>query len=414
MATRRSNGEGTAPRKRADGRWHIRIRTTQTATGTPTRKDLYGKTRAEVVAKARAYRKQLDEGVFAGTGSQTLHQWAEYWLEDIQAAKVRPQTLAGYRGYLERWTYTTPIARKPLDRIKPADIEHIYTRMRACGLKESTVAHMHRVLSMCFKAAVTNDILLRSPLDRVTKPQIEKFNPVVLSPEQARQMVQALKNDDKWGATHTLNLTLGLRQGERLGLIWDDVNLDAGTLRVERTIVMKLWEHGCTHSGRQPTCGRKNGGDCPQRHNGGFVMGPPKNRAGTRTIPLPNQLVDILKHHKVQQRRRQLEAGTRWVGAIDAAGKKWDLVFTNSRGQLIRPNEDWKAWNSFTINQGVKGMRVHDARHTAATVLLSMGVSPQVTMDIMGWSSPSMLARYQHVLDEMRREATDKIASALF
>lgn len=414
MATRRSNGEGSTPRKRKDGRWQINIQTNQTSTGTETRKTLYGRTRAEVVAKARTYRRQLEAGLLADSSNQTLHNWAETWLTTIAPQRVRPQTLATYRGYITRWVYTTPVAGKQLDQIKPKDIEHLYQRMRAAGMKESTVHHLHRVLAICFKAAVTNDLLARNPMDRVPKPQVETFNPVVLSPAKARQLITALEDDEEWGLTHTINLALGLRQGERLGLCWEDINFETGTMRIERTIIMQTWKHGCTPAGKPPTCGRKTGNACPQRHGGGFLMGPPKNKAGARTVPLPAPILTRLKEHRTQQRRLRLALGKDWVGALDATGKQWDLVFTDSFGRLIRPNYDWKAWNRFTTAQGVEGMRVHDARHTAATVLLSMGVSPQVTMDIMGWSSPSMLGRYQHVLDEMRAEAAQKVAGALF
>lgn len=76
------------------------------------RKDIYGKIRAEVVAEARAYRRQLETGVLSDTGNQTLRQWEGYWLEHIQAQRVRPQTLAACRGYLQRWTCTTTVAGK--------------------------------------------------------------------------------------------------------------------------------------------------------------------------------------------------------------------------------------------------------------------------------------------------------------
>lgn len=414
MATRRSNGEGTTPRKRADGRWVIQIRTSQTSTGAETRKTLYGRTRAEVVAKARTYRRQLETGILADTANQTFQQWAEHWLEHIAAHRVRPQTLRIYQGYLQRWVYTTPTASKQLQAIKPKDIEHLYQRMRDAGMKESTVHHLHRILAICFKAAVTNDILARTPMDRVPKPQVETFEPVVLSPAKARELIAALEDDEDWGLTHTMNLALGLRQGERLGLCWDDVDFGAGTLRVERTIIMQTWKHGCTDDDQGPVCGRKTGAACPQRAGGGFIMGPPKNKAGARLVPLPAPILTRLKAHKVNQRSLRLALGQEWVGAVDTEGRAWDLIFTDHYGRLIRPNYDWQAWHDFTTRHGVEGMRVHDARHTAATVLLSMGVSPQVTMSIMGWSSPSMLGKYQHVLDEMRAEAAQKVAGALF
>lgn len=414
MATRRSNGEGSTPRKRKDGRWQINVQTSQTTGGSTHRKTLYGRIRAEVVAKARSYRKHLETGILADTGNQTLHSWAETWRTHIAAQRVRPQTLSSYRGYIQRWVNPTPIAQKQLENIKPKDIEYLYQRMRDVGIKEATVHHLHRVLAICFKAAVTNDIIARNPLDRIPKPQAETFEPVVLSPVKARELIAALEDDDEWGLTHTINLALGLRQGERLGLCWSNLDTKTGTLQVERTIIMQTWKHGYAPNGKDTVCGRKTGSACPQRHGGGFIMGPPKNKAGTRLVPLPTPILTRLKTHKVNQRRLRLPTGRDWVGAIDANGKEWDLIFTDHYGRLIRPNYDWKAWNEFTTKHGIEGMRVHDARHTAATVLLSMGVSPQVTMSIMGWSSPSMLGRYQHVLDEMRAEAAEKVTGALF
>lgn len=139
-------------------------------------------------------------------------------------------------------------------------------------MKESTVHHLHRILAICFKAAVANDILARNPMGRVPKPQVETFDPVVLSPAKARELIATLEDDEDWG--HTMNLALGLRQGERLGLCWDDVDFEADTLRVERTIIMQTWKHGCTHKGKEPACGRRRGTACPQRYGGGFIKGP--------------------------------------------------------------------------------------------------------------------------------------------
>lgn len=411
--TRRSNGEGTAPRKRADGRWVIQIRTHQTQTGKEIRKDIYGKTRADVVRKARDYRKQLENGILAENGNYTFKQWAEHWLV-VKAKTVRPQTLTAYRGYLERWAYPTPLANKKLPNIRPQDIENVYECMRAAGLKESTVNHMHRVFRICFTHAVRNDYLARTPMDRVVTPIKEDFEPVVLSPAKARSLMNALEGHPHQ-ASLTLNLALGLRQGERLGLCWEDIDFHAGTLKIERTIIHEPWKHGCGQdTAGVPQCGKGHAQYCPQRHSGGFRMGPPKNKAGVRTIPLPEPILLILRAHRSQQRKTRLALGKGWVGAKDHEGRAWDLVFTRLDGRFVNFNSDWKMWHEFTTGQGVEGMRVHDARHTAATVLLAMGVSPQVTMDIMGWSSPSMLGRYQHVLDEMKQDAVGKMAGVLF
>ena len=414
MATRRSNGEGSAPYKRPDGRWQIKIRTTQTTTGQPHRKTIYGKTRAEAVSKAKEYTNNLESGVKADTTKTTLHNWSEHWLNHIASQRVREQTLKSYRGYMERWAYPTTTATMPLTKIKPVHIDAIYQRMREHGLSENTVNHMHKVLSICFKAAVDRDLLAKSPMDRVPLPQFEAYEPKIATPAQAQAMVKELRNDEENGLAFTVALALGPRQGERLALCWDDIDLSTGKIHIRHGVVMRTWKHGCAPEGEAPRCGRKQCSYCPQRWGGGFVMGPPKNRAGVRENILPGPLIQMFKEHKARQHRRQLEAGREWVGAVDAYGKSWDLVFTDRRGRLVRPNDDWRAWRAFTAKHGLEGMRVHDARHTAATLLLAMGVAPQVTMDMLGWSSPEMLRRYQHVLDDMRIEAAGKVSTALF
>ena len=99
------------------------------------------------------------------------------------------------------------------------------------------------------------------------------------------------------------------------------------------------------------------------------------------------------------------------------AGTEWedhDLVFAQPNGRPIDPRRDWAAWKTLCDSAGVRASRVHDARHTAATLLLVQGVSPRVVMDVMGWSDQRMLLRYQHVVDALRRDAADRMGSALW
>jgi integrase len=91
-----------------------------------------------------------------------------------------------------------------------------------------------------------------------------------------------------------------------------------------------------------------------------------------------------------------------------------DLVFCQRNGNALQASADWRAWKAFLKGAGVPEVRVHDARHTAATLLLLMGVDGRVVMDMMGWSVASMLKRYQHVLDEMKIEAAKRVGDALW
>lgn len=407
--TRRDNGEGSTPFQRADGRWQISIRVSNTTTGKPIRKTFTKKTRTEVVNAAKKYRNGLAQGVLADPARTTFGAWIQNWLDTIAARRVRERTLHGYRGYLRRWVLTQPEAKVPMETLSSVHVERIEERMRAAGRSETTVLQVHRILSKLLSDAVARGRLGRNPMLGIQAPKAEKFHPTVITPAKARELVTAAGDDDVWGPCFMLALALGPRQGERLGLCWDDLDLETGSVRIRRELGVLPWKHGCTRGG----CGRAPS-KCPHRHGGGFQMMETKSESGARTAALPSQLVAALKRQKAAQARWKVEEGTNWVGFVDSEGVAWDLVFTRRNGRPIDNKVDRAAWKEFTEAHGVEGMRVHDARHTAATVLLALGVDPRVVMDVMGWSQSSMLTRYQHVLDEMKVSAASKVGDALF
>lgn len=175
----------------------------------------------------------------------------------------------------------------------------------------------------------------------------------------------------------------------------------AATVTVRQQAQRRPWQHGCADE----PCGRKPA-RCPQRHGGGIVYDTPKSRAGGRTLALPSQLVDTLKVHRQRQREERLRAGSRW--------QDHGLVFTHLDGRSIDPADHSQAWRAILAEAGVRPARLHDARHTAATLLLVQGVDPRVVMALMGWSHLSLTTRYQHVVPELARDAADRIGEALW
>ncbi len=123
--------------------------------------------------------------------------------------------------------------------------------------------------------------------------------------------------------------------------------------------------------------------------------GLPKSKAGRRRVGLPPALVELLTAHRAEQDVERAVAGSLWV--------ETDRVFTNELGEAIKPNTDYHAWKALLKRSGVRDARLHDARHTAATVLLVLGVPERTVMGIMGWSRTGVAARYQHVSDPIRR-----------
>lgn len=414
--TRRPKGEGTAPRLQADGRWRAELTIGTDGNGKRQRVVVYGTTKKECGQNLRAAIKARDEGILINGRPPTLGEWMHHWTENIAATKVRPRTLVNYQSYIRNWVDTSKVAKVRLDKLTPEHLEQIYKPMRDAGRSESTVAQLHRILSRALTIAVRRGRMATNPAKRMDAPQQAAFDPEVLSPDDARKL-RAAAEKAPGGARWLIALALGLRQGEALGLAWDKVDLDGLQLHVHRELYSLPWKHGCPEAEKEPDnkkpCGRR-ADHCKDRRDGGRFVGDPKSAAGRRTVPLPEQLVPFLEKHRAEQLRARAEEGTRWVGFTAASGETLDLVFSQRNGKDIQASKDWAAWKEFLKASGVPEVRVHDARHTAATLLLLMGVDGRVVMDIMGWSVGSMLKRYQHVLDVMRIEAAKKMGAALW
>lgn len=191
-----------------------------------------------------------------------------------------------------------------------------------------------------------------------------------------------------------------LRQGEALGLKWEHVDLDTDLLRIRRNRLRPKYEHGCGG-----TCDRK-AGYCPERKQTRANTGPTKSRAGRRVVGLPEPLIVLLKVHMARQAAERTAARQLWHD------EGW--VFAKPDSRPLNPNTDYHEWKALIEEAGLPERRLHDARHTAATVLAILAVPTPTAMAIMGWSSAEMAARYQHVLDSIREGVADQVGDLLW
>lgn len=422
MTTRRPKGEGTAPRLQPDGRWRAELTIGTRSDGKRNRVVVYGTTKTECSRNLRAAIKNRDDGILLEGRAPTLGEWMHHWVDNIAPIKVaggkgcRPRTLVGYRSYIRTWVDSSPVAKVRLDKLTPEHLEQLYKPLRDLNRSESTVAQLHRIISRALTVAVRRGRAGTNAAQRMEAPQPAEYEPDILTPDDARKLRRAAETAPD-GARWLVALALGLRQGEALALAWDKIDLDAGLLHVHRELYSLPWKHGCPESEAKPKderpCGRR-ADHCKQRHSGGRFVGTPKSDAGKRTLSLPGQLVDELRRHKAAQIRTRAEEGPRWRGFTAASGETLELVFCQRSGNAYQASKDWQAWKAFLKAAGVPAVRVHDARHTAATLLLLMGVDGRVVMDMMGWSVASMLKRYQHVLDVMKVDAAKKVGDALW
>lgn len=379
MGGRAGNGESSVQRDE-NGRWHGYVSLGNGADGRRDRRHVSGAKRAEVVAMVRALEAQRAAGTVTTAGRPpTVAEWLEHWLSTIATRRVRYSTLTGYRGYI-RNRIVPAIGHLRLDRLQPEHVEQMYVELEAAGLAAASILQCHRILSRALKVALQRGRVGRNVCTLVDAPSVRREEVEPLTGDDARAILTTAagtRNAARWSVA----LALGLRQGEALGLTWSAIELDAGTLSVRQAL---------------------------QRQTGvGLVMVPPKSRAGTRTIMLPDPLVEALRAHRAAQLAERLHAGTAWTDH--------DLVFARENGQPIDPTVDHRDWTRLLAAAGVRHARLHDARHTAATLLLQQGVPARVVMQVLGHSQITLtLGTYSHVVPELAKEAADGMANALW
>jgi len=398
--TRQANGLGSVYRG-ADGRWHGRVSMGVRDDGTADRRHVSAKTEAEAKRKVRDLEKRRDAGTITTAGrALTVGQWLTFWLETIAARKVAPSTYDGYESKVHH-RLIPGLGAHRLDRLQPEHVEAFYLRCEADGLSPATVLQLHRILSRALKVAMQRGRVNRNVCGLVDAPSLQRAEVEPLTQAEARQLLMAAmgrRNAARWSVA----LALGLRQGEALGLVWDDVDLSRGIVRIREQLQRQRWRHGCGE-----TCGKRRGADCPKRHGGGLVKKPPKSRAGRRTIVLPAQLAEAMRDHYQQQCAERAIARELW--------EDHDLVFAQQSGKPIDPRADWAAWKALLKSAGVRDARLHDARHTAATLLLAAGVPARVVMELLGHSQISLtLGTYSHVVPELASEAASRMDVALW
>ena len=404
---RKKRAEGTrAPNMTAsiyegsDGRWHGRVTMGVRDDGRPDRRHVSAKTESEVIRKVRELEKDRDAGRVKRPGrGWTVEKWLDHWLENIAAGSVRPKTYAGYQTTVRR--HLIPgIGGHRTDRLQAEHIEKLYAAMRAKSLKAGTVHHAHRTLRAALNEAVRRGQIVKNPVLVARPPRLEEEEIEPFTVEEA-QRILAIAAKRRNGVRYAVALAIGLRQGEALGLQWSDVNERAGTLTIRRALQRHTWRHGCGGE-----CGKKRGADCPKRFGGGLAIVDTKSKAGRRVIGVPRPLMKALVAHKEAQQQEQKWAGDLWSGA------GW--VFAQPTGKPLDPRADYEDWRELLKAADVRPARLHDARHTAATMLLVLKVPTRAVMDVMGWSNASMTGRYQHVPAEVLTGIAKQVGGLLW
>ncbi|MBU7597357.1 tyrosine-type recombinase/integrase [Streptomyces sp. P38-E01] len=385
-----------------DGRWHGYVSVGVKDDGTPDRRHVSRKTRPEVTKAVRELEKQRDStGVRKAGQTWTVETWLTHWVENIAAPHVGENTIDGYR--VAVYHHLIPgLGAHRMEKLEPEHLERLYRKMQANGSASGTAHQAHRTVNTALNEAVRRRHLTTNPASIAKAPKVEEeeVEPYTLEEIQCLLLEAAKhRHHSRW----VIALALGLRQGEALGLKWDDVDFEQGVLFVRRGRLRPRYKHGCGNK-----CRRKPG-YCPQKISTRRETKDTKTHAGKRTIGVPEQLLTLLRRHKEEQQRERILARDLWA--------EKGYVFTSPTGEPLNPNTDYHKWKDLLKAAGVREGRLHDARHTAATVLLILGVPEAIVDRIMGWEpgkSARMRRRYQHLTGQVLQQTAAKVGELLW
>src|SRR5918995_683705 len=363
--------------KRKDGLFQG-MYTAQTPDG-PKRKYIYGRKYREVQRKLAEAMGDAARGVYTDDENMTVSRYMERWLEDTAKGDLGHRAYANYKLQIRR--HINPaFARLKLSKLTAAHIQSLYAAKLRDGLKPSSVRYIHAVLHRALEQAVRFNLIPFNPASKVDPPKIRQEEIKPLDAEQARTFLQAAKGD-RHECLYVLSLTCGLRMGEALGLRWSDIDLDKGTLRVNRQI-------------------QRMRRDADSGASGTLVFSEPKN-ASKRTVDLPQRAVEALRSHRKRQLEEQLRAGAKWHdnGLVFTTGKGTPLEAQNVVNRYFKP---------LLKRAGLPNIRWHDLRHTYATLLLARGTHPTYVQKSLGHASIQLpLARYSHWMPSMGRNTAN-------
>jgi integrase len=377
---KRGNGEGSIY-QRKDGRWAAAVVVGRKTNGAIDRRTVYGRSRAEVVKKLDEIRLRRSAGLVVEPNSLTLGTFLAQWLQDTVAMENRDGTLRRYSS-LTRNHIAPALGPVKLTAIRPAHLQRLYADMIAKGRAPSTVKVVHAIFHKSFEQAVQWNYLPRNPAQAVKPPALTQYEMQPLDMEQAnRLLTTSEEREDRWAPLWRLLIDSGARLGEALGLTWADVDLERGSISITKTLK------------------RVTDGGTP-------VLGEPKTARSRRRIPLAPATTRALRAHRARQAEVRLATGPAYA--------PYDFVFTAEHGLPIHQQRVGPALRASLDAAGLDHVRVHDLRHTAATLMLGAGVPAKIASERLGHSSVAFtLDRYSHVMPGMQDEAVLRMTSAM-
>jgi integrase len=280
------------------------------------------------------------------------------------------------------------LGQVPLQRLQADMLDRMYAelltagRRNGQGLAPKTILNLHLVLHRALSDAVEWELVTRNVADKARPPKQTRRDRQVMqtwTSPQLRAFIDS-RADDRLVALWHLLASTGMRRGEALGLAWDAVDLDAGRLAVCRTLLNVAYK---------------------------LEWGKPKTAKSRRSVALDPGTVTVLRAHRKRQLADRVALGPAW--------EEQGLVFCREDGRPLHPDLASKLFGDAVRASGLPRIRLHDLRHTHATLALQAGIHPKVVSERLGHATVGMtLDVYSHAVPAMQEDAAAKVAALVF
>ncbi len=320
----------------------------------------------------REFLNRLDTGFLPEADKITFAEYMKRWQEH-HATQVEPKTMRRY-STLARLYLLPRLGSLQLSKIRPA---HVQAALDAIDRAPATVRQARAVASKAFRQAVAWQLIPSNPVAATAAPKAERPDLDVPDADGARRLMTEAEGT-MWEMPLFLAAFTGARRGEVLAIGWDQIDLERGRLKITRSL---------------------------ERLDGEFRFKEPKTARSRREVAIPPLAVERLRRWKTEQTERRLVAGPAWHDL--------GLVCDCGDGQPIAPDSFSKAFKRLARAVGAPNTRLHDLRHTAATLMMEAGVHPSIVSRSLGHASEAFTMQvYGHVRDEMLDQAADALGAA--
>lgn len=377
--TRAAQGAGTI-RQRKDGRWEGRYTVGRDpGTGKQVQRSVYGSTQQEVRKKLAQVTVEIDSGTYKDPCKIKLGEWLDIWVAEY-LNDVKPRTIESYTDHIKNHIKPALGAVK-LEALTTPAVQRFYNQLGAekggkTGLSPKTVKNIHGVLHEALQQAYKVGYIRTNPADACTLPRAEKKEIKPLDSDEISAFLKAIQGH-RFETVYIVTLFTGLRRGEVLGLTWDAVDFDGGTLLINKQL--------------QKIPGEK----------AAFRLVSTKNSKG-RTITAAPSIFAVLKRYRAKQAEWRLRAGETW--------KDSNFVFTDEFGHHLSPHTVYHNYKRIVASIGLPAARFHDLRHSYAVAALKEGDDVKTVQQNLGHHSAAFtLDTYAHATAEMKRESAARM-----